>query len=128
MHLKSNAHLTELSTCPICLNQFHSAAALVQHLESQTNKCNARNDPRFRQIVDQVGGGTLDTAGTHEDNTPRYFSSRIAPKLSLHTVHEADEETITDAVHDPEYRTRRDRDQQQKLDEIEAWRRNEDWI
>ncbi|KFY45928.1 hypothetical protein V495_02728 [Pseudogymnoascus sp. VKM F-4514 (FW-929)] len=130
MHLQSNAHLTELSTCPTCLNQFNSGAALMQHLESQTNRCNARDGRHFRQLIDQVAAGMVDTAGTHDDNTHKFYSARIVPKLALDTVHEAKDEIVISAVNDPEYRADRVREREQKLqeekDRLDEWH-NEDW-
>ncbi|OBT62059.1 hypothetical protein VE03_09215 [Pseudogymnoascus sp. 23342-1-I1] len=130
MHLKSNAHLTDLYSCPFCFKQFNSAAAITQHLESQTNRCNARDDRRFNQLINQVAAGMIDAAGTHDDNTHRYYSAQIVPKLQLDTVHEANEEVIVNAVHDPEYRSARVKEREQKLKEeqarVEAWQ-NDDW-
>lgn len=130
MHLKSNAHLTDLYSCPFCFSQFHSASAITQHLESQTTRCKAREDRRFNQLMDQVAAGMIDTAGTHDDNTPRYYSAQVVPNLQLDTVHEAEEEVITNAVHDPEYRLARRREREQRLkedkDRDEAWQ-NDDW-
>ncbi|OBT55826.1 hypothetical protein VE04_04433 [Pseudogymnoascus sp. 24MN13] len=130
MHLKSNAHLTDLYSCPFCFNQFRSASAITQHLESQTNRCNARDDRRFSQLMDQVAAGMIDTAGIHDDNTHRYYSAQIVPKLPLDTVHEAKEEVIVNAVQDPEYRLARIREREQKQEEerarIEA-EKNAEW-
>lgn len=129
MHLKSNAHLTDLCSCPFCFKQFRSGSAITQHLESQTNRCNARDDSRFSRVIDQVAAGMIDTAGTHEDNTHRYYSAQIVPKLQLDTVHEAKEEVIVNAVHDPEYRSARIREREEKQKEerarIEAEKNNE---
>ncbi|KFY17929.1 hypothetical protein V492_00284 [Pseudogymnoascus sp. VKM F-4246] len=131
MHLKSNAHLTDLYRCPICFKQFHSAAAITQHMESQTNRCNARADPRYRQIMDQVSAGMVGTAGTHEDKTHRYYSAQVVPQLQLDTAHEVKDEDIANAVNDPAYRAARSREHEQRLMEekarVEAWQ-NDDWI
>lgn len=130
MHLKSNAHLTDLYSCPFCFNQFNSASAITQHLESQTTRCNARVDSRFNQLMDQVAAGMIDTTGTHDDNTHRYYSAQIVPNLQLDTVHEAEQEVITKAVHDPEYRLARVREREQRRkedrDRDEAWQ-NDEW-
>ncbi|ELR09714.1 hypothetical protein GMDG_04200 [Pseudogymnoascus destructans 20631-21] len=130
MHLKSNAHLTDLCLCPFCFKQFHSGSAITQHLESQTNRCNARDDRRFSQIMDQVAAGMINTAGTHADNTHRYYTAQIVPKLQLDTVHEAKGEVVVNAVNDPEYRLARTREREQKLKEekarIEALK-NDEW-
>ncbi|OBT88961.1 hypothetical protein VE02_02819 [Pseudogymnoascus sp. 03VT05] len=130
MHMKSNAHLTDLLSCPSCFKQFHSSSAITQHFESQTNRCNARNDSRFSQMMDQVAAGMIDTAGTHDDRSHRYYSAQIVPKLQLDTVHEAKEEVVVNAVHDPGYRIAKTREREQKLKEerarIEA-EKNEEW-
>ncbi|OBT76980.1 hypothetical protein VF21_04193 [Pseudogymnoascus sp. 05NY08] len=130
MHMKSNAHLTDLLSCPSCFKQFHSSSAITQHFESQTNRCNARNDSRFSQMMDQVAAGMIDTAGTHDDRSHRYYSAQIVPKLQLDTVHEAKEEVAVNAVHDPGYRIAKTREREQKLKEerarIEA-EKNEEW-
>jgi hypothetical protein len=89
-------------------------------MESPTVKCNIRDHPDFRQLVEQVSGGLVDTAGHLNDRTPRFRSAQVVPKLELHTVHEADEKTIFKAIYDPEYRIERDREYQQRLEENKA--------
>lgn len=128
MHLKSNAHLTDLYSCPIC---FSNASAITQHLESQTNRCNARDDRRFSQIIDQVAAGMINMAGSHIDNTHRFYAAQVLSKLQLDTVHKAKEEVIVNAVHDPRYRAARVREREQILREenarIEEWQ-TADWL
>jgi hypothetical protein len=80
-------------------------------------------------MMDQVAAGMIDTAGKHDDSSHRYYSAQIVPKLQLDTVHEAKEEVIVNAVQDPEYRSARVKEREQKRNEekarIEAEKNNE---
>lgn len=120
-HLKSNAHLSEICKCPVCSRTFTTSTALIQHLESApSSKCGARDDPRFRQIIEQAAGGVLDIAGTHIDDTPRYYSSKVLPKMG----------DTREAFNDPEYRAARERERGQMMDEqtarIMEWKDNDE--
>ncbi|KAM7212557.1 hypothetical protein V8F06_012054 [Rhypophila decipiens] len=58
--------------CPTCLRKFDSITALTQHAESQANKCNVRETDEYRQFMDQLSGGIVDTAEKHADGTNKY--------------------------------------------------------
>lgn len=116
MHLDSPAHSTDIITCPKCLRIYNSAQALTQHLESQANRCKARFDPNYRQVVDVVTGSIIDTAGKHDDSTPAYYASKIAPGIPLTSAHRAGDEAVHEAINDPEYRIAREKEHAERLE------------
>jgi hypothetical protein len=87
-HLKSPAHMEEKLRCPGCLRQFNSATALVQHAESQAIKCNIRKTSEYRQAVDQITGGFVDTKGRHADDTVRYIAIQDMDGLNIKDINQ----------------------------------------
>lgn len=67
--------------CPTCLRKFDSITALTQHSESQGVKCEVRKTEEFRQFVDQLTGGIVDTADLHDDGTNKYFVPEEAGRV-----------------------------------------------
>lgn len=81
-HLSSPAHRNYLKVqCPACLRWFDSMAALTQHSESQAERCNVRDTEEFRQFLDQMTAGVVDTVDHHEDGTNKYTVPAEAQKL-----------------------------------------------
>jgi len=64
--------------CPNCLRQFINATALVQHAEAQAIKCQIRDTTAYRQALDQITAGLVDTAGRHSDDTIKYIAKKTA--------------------------------------------------
>ncbi|ORY71094.1 uncharacterized protein BCR38DRAFT_492023 [Pseudomassariella vexata] len=60
-HLKSPAHRPKaLISCPICLKQFNTMSAAVQHAETSSVRCSIQESNEFRSFVHQVTGGLMD--------------------------------------------------------------------
>jgi hypothetical protein len=81
--------MDERLRCPSCLRQYNSATALVQHTESQARKCQIRDSRDYRQAVDLITGGLLDTAGRHDDLTVKYITPAL-PSASNSTIPRSD--------------------------------------
>ena len=58
--------------CPGCSKWFDSMTAITQHAESQGVRCAIRKTNGFRQFMDQLTAGLVDTAGRNEDGTVKY--------------------------------------------------------
>lgn len=50
-------------------------AAITAHVESQGVRCKIRETSGFRQFVDQLTGGIVDTKEKHGDGTEKYAVS-----------------------------------------------------
>ena len=77
-HVNSPAHKGNDNRCPLCLRVFHSATALIQHMESPTERCAVRSTRVYSSVVSMVSGGFLEVAGEHDDGTAR-FESQTPP-------------------------------------------------
>ena len=71
-HLKSPTHRNEKLQCMNCLRYFATATALTQHSESQGVRCTVRHTSGFDAVIDNITGGTAQTAGRHKDDTVKY--------------------------------------------------------
>ncbi len=58
--------------CPRCSKWFDSIAALTAHAESQGVRCVLRETNGYRQFLDQLTAGILDTTERHDDGTEKY--------------------------------------------------------
>lgn len=47
-------------------------AALVAHASSQSVRCNVRHTDGYRQFLDQLTAGIVDTTEKHGDGTEKY--------------------------------------------------------
>lgn len=81
-HLSSPAHREYLKVqCPTCLRWFEGMTALTQHSESQALRCNVRDTEEYRQFLDQMTAGVLDTTDLHDDGTNKYTVPAEAVKM-----------------------------------------------
>ncbi|KAH6845417.1 hypothetical protein B0I37DRAFT_380069 [Chaetomium sp. MPI-CAGE-AT-0009] len=72
-HLLSATHVgLHKVQCPRCFKWFNTMAAITAHAESQTARCDLRSTNGYRQLLDQVTAGMIDTAGKHDDGTVKY--------------------------------------------------------
>ncbi|KAK4032937.1 hypothetical protein C8A01DRAFT_20065 [Parachaetomium inaequale] len=72
-HLLSAKHAGLIKVqCPRCCKWFDSMAAMTAHAESQSVRCDLRETNGYRQYLDQLTAGMLDTAGKHGDGTKKY--------------------------------------------------------
>ncbi len=72
-HLLSAKHAGLIKVqCPRCCKWFDTMAALTAHAESQSVRCNLRETDGYRQFLDQVTAGMLDTTDRHDDGTKKY--------------------------------------------------------
>lgn len=55
-------------------------AALVTHASSQSVRCNIRHTDGYRQFLDQLTAGIVDTTETHGDGTAKYAVPEEARK------------------------------------------------
>ncbi|KAI9734440.1 MAG: hypothetical protein M1818_006828 [Claussenomyces sp. TS43310] len=117
-HLRSPTHMAKKLRCPACLRHFSTATALVQHAESQAKKCRIRETDQYRQAVDQITGGLVDTSGRHEDDTVRYIAPSIAVREHGSVAGKSD------AIKHDEYWVQREKDRQALIkfqNENTAW-------
>lgn len=70
------ALLTRIS-CPSCLRIFKTTSALVAHCESATTRCKINQSANYRQIMDEISGGVLETNGHLIDGSVRYEATQI---------------------------------------------------
>lgn len=68
-HLASGAHRAAREQCPGCLRRFNGAAALVQHMESASERCRIKESRHFGNAMTIVSGGYLAVTGFHSDGT-----------------------------------------------------------
>ncbi len=68
-HLASGVHRASREQCPGCLRRFGSAAALVQHMESASERCRIKESRHFPNAMTIVSGGYLTVTGYHTDGT-----------------------------------------------------------
>ena len=81
-HLSSPAHQDYLKVqCPTCLRWFEGMTALTQHSESQALRCKVRETEEYRQFLDQMTAGIVDTTDQHEDGTNKYMVPAEAEKV-----------------------------------------------
>jgi hypothetical protein len=76
-HLITSAHVGGQVTCPKCLKKFTTAAAWVAHSESASKKCDIRNSYNYNQVMREITGGVLGTAGFEENGGIKF----VAPKI-----------------------------------------------
>ncbi|KAM7207553.1 hypothetical protein V8F20_002031 [Naviculisporaceae sp. PSN 640] len=85
--------------CPTCLKKFDSITALAQHSESQGVKCQVRNTGEFRQFMDQLTGGIVDTPDVHEDGTNKYVVPEEAGRVfNRDDMHERAQKIMRDRI------------------------------
>ncbi|KAK4103860.1 hypothetical protein N658DRAFT_465540 [Parathielavia hyrcaniae] len=58
--------------CPRCCKWFDSMAAITPHAESQGVRCNLRETNGYRQFLDQLTAGLVDTTEKNDDDTEKY--------------------------------------------------------
>lgn len=81
-HLSSPAHGDYLKVqCPSCLRWFEGMTALTQHSESQALRCKVRTTEEYRQFLDQMTAGVVDTTDMHGDGTNKYTVPEEAEKV-----------------------------------------------
>ncbi|KAK4238498.1 hypothetical protein C8A03DRAFT_43772 [Achaetomium macrosporum] len=81
-HLLSPAHNIPVKVqCPRCCRWFESMAAITQHAESQGVRCNIRETDGYRQFLDQLTAGIVDTTEKNEDGTEKYTVPEEARKV-----------------------------------------------
>ncbi|KAL2133106.1 hypothetical protein VTI74DRAFT_2908 [Chaetomium olivicolor] len=81
-HLLSPQHANLLKVqCPTCCKWFDSVAAITQHAESQSVHCNLRNTEGYRQFLDQLTAGIVDTTEKNEDGMPVYTVPKEARRV-----------------------------------------------
>ncbi|KAK3299246.1 uncharacterized protein B0H64DRAFT_317249 [Chaetomium fimeti] len=72
-HLLSGPHTgLHKVQCPRCFKWFNTMAAITAHAESQSVRCDLHRTDGYRQLLDQMTAGMIDTAGKHEDGTLKY--------------------------------------------------------
>ncbi|AEO62590.1 uncharacterized protein THITE_2020276, partial [Thermothielavioides terrestris NRRL 8126] len=81
-HLMSEIHTSATKVqCPRCCRWFGSAAAITQHAESQGVRCDIRETNGYRQFLDQLTAGIVDTTEKNEDGTEKYTVPEEAREL-----------------------------------------------
>ncbi|KAK3308874.1 uncharacterized protein B0T15DRAFT_525563 [Chaetomium strumarium] len=81
-HLLSPAHKIPIRVqCPRCCRWFDSMAAITQHAESQSVRCTIRETDGFRQFLDQLTAGIVDTTEKNADGTERYTVPKEAREV-----------------------------------------------
>ncbi|KAK4156339.1 hypothetical protein C8A00DRAFT_12747 [Chaetomidium leptoderma] len=81
-HLLSAKHAGLLKVqCPHCYKWFDSMAAITAHAESQGVRCTIRETNGYRQFIDQLTAGIVDTAGSHGDGTEKYVVPQEARQV-----------------------------------------------
>ncbi|KAL4812751.1 hypothetical protein BDW67DRAFT_178426 [Aspergillus spinulosporus] len=68
-HVLTESQGARSMQCPNCLKIFKSTAAIIAHWESPSLKCDLSETNMYAQIVDEVSGGMIQTAGYNEDGT-----------------------------------------------------------
>ncbi|KAL2827859.1 hypothetical protein BJY01DRAFT_241059 [Aspergillus pseudoustus] len=63
--------------CPRCLRLFKSTAAFIAHCESSSTRCDVNEGNMFAQIIEEISGGMIKTAGHNEDGTLRYEAGDV---------------------------------------------------
>ncbi|KAH8599995.1 hypothetical protein B0O99DRAFT_590414 [Bisporella sp. PMI_857] len=87
-HLNSPIHMSDMkkNQCVKCLKYFMSSTALVQHVESQSTRCDIRQASHFDNYIDRLTAHTVALEGKHEDDTNRYrvqnFGINAADKVA----------------------------------------------
>ncbi|KAK2864975.1 hypothetical protein FQN49_004039 [Arthroderma sp. PD_2] len=71
-HIATGVHSAGVTRCPVCLRMFRSSAALVAHCESATKRCKISQTRNFGQVIDEISGGVIGTAGRNDDGTVRF--------------------------------------------------------
>ncbi|EAQ90644.1 hypothetical protein CHGG_02579 [Chaetomium globosum CBS 148.51] len=71
-HLSSSHIGQHKVQCPRCFKWFNSMTAITAHAESQSARCDLRWTNGYRELIDQMTAGIVDTAGKHEDGTVKY--------------------------------------------------------
>ncbi|KAK4169126.1 hypothetical protein QBC43DRAFT_356709 [Cladorrhinum sp. PSN259] len=80
-HLQSAAHTNNWKVqCPMCMRWFDTTAALIQHAESQSVRCNLRKSEGFRHLLSQATGGMIDSTEKNADGTEKYQVTEEARK------------------------------------------------
>ncbi|KAE8355233.1 hypothetical protein BDV28DRAFT_163344 [Aspergillus coremiiformis] len=77
-HVLMNSRVMEDKQCPGCFRFFKSTTALVAHFESPSARCHISDSSRYGQIVDELTGGLIQTAGYNEDGTIKYEAGKLA--------------------------------------------------
>lgn len=58
--------------CPHCYRWFNSMAAITQHAESQGVRCIIRATDGYRQFLDQLTAGIVDTTEKNNEGKEKY--------------------------------------------------------
>ncbi len=68
--------LVEIS-CPSCLREFRTTAALIQHCESPSVRCSIRKCDGYHETIDQLTGGLIGIKGNFPDGTIKYSMGEL---------------------------------------------------
>ncbi|KAL3467782.1 hypothetical protein BJX64DRAFT_283251 [Aspergillus heterothallicus] len=63
--------------CPRCLRPFKSTAAFIAHCESSSTRCDVNEGEMYAQIIEEISGGMIRTAGHNEDGTMKYEAGDV---------------------------------------------------
>ncbi|KAB8239229.1 putative C2H2 finger domain protein [Aspergillus alliaceus] len=86
MHVLIKSRMMENRQCPGCLRFFKTTAALIAHFESPSARCSISDGHWYGQIVDELTGGLIQTAGYNEDGTIKYEARSLAIGYGTTTV------------------------------------------
>ena len=75
-HLNAGAHVGGKTNCPSCLGDFNNTASLIAHCESGSKKCNIRKSANYNQVMRELTGGLIGTAGHYEDGSIQYTTTK----------------------------------------------------
>lgn len=65
------------NSCPSCFKKFKTTAALVQHCESASVRCQIRNSENYNERLDLMTGGLIEVKGIHPDGSIKYEASDV---------------------------------------------------
>ncbi|KAL1961114.1 hypothetical protein VTO42DRAFT_3059 [Malbranchea cinnamomea] len=71
-HIASGVHAAGVVRCPSCFRIFKTHTALVAHIESATTRCYIKESMNFGQLMDDISGGLIETAGYNTDGSVRF--------------------------------------------------------
>lgn len=69
--------ITDPCRCPRCHRRFKTTAALIAHCESPSTRCGISDGEMYGQIINELTGGVIQTAGYNPDGTVRYEAGKI---------------------------------------------------